>query len=168
MAKNEGKRFEEDFKNSFSDNIMLQRFVDSTASWDKSKSRFQVVNPCDYLVFNGKKLFYLELKSCLGKSMSKKNTDRQFNILLDIYEKNKKSNISNMILGYVFNFRDVEETYFVDIKSLDNYYKDNVNKQSVPISWCKENCILIEQELKRVRYKYNVDKFILEMSEDNE
>ena len=45
--KNEGKKFEEDFKKSVPKNLFYYRFIDGTSAWDGGNARFQAKNICD-------------------------------------------------------------------------------------------------------------------------
>ena len=64
--KNVGKRFEENFKKSISDEYLLYRLKDSPQAFTQNNlTSFTHKNPCDYFLFDGKRgVFYcLELKT---------------------------------------------------------------------------------------------------------
>ena len=69
VFKNNGKRFEEDFKSSFSPHIWTYRPPDSGGGM---MARFTHESLCDLMAYNikTKKLILLELKSTLGTSVS--------------------------------------------------------------------------------------------------
>lgn len=146
---NNGKNFEQDFKNSVPDDWFYYRLIDGTSSWGGNESvRFQAKNICDCLIYNGQ-LHMIELKSHKGKSLPinciKQN---QINGLVKAYDKGVNSWI-------IVNFSDVEETYVIEIYILYNYIKTTTRK-SIPIGFFKEYGYLLQQEKKRTRFKYNL------------
>jgi len=161
---NAGKKFEEDIKKSISDNLFYYRLRDGTASWGGSdNTRFQQSNICDSILYDskGKRLLLLELKSHKGKSIPFSCIrDNQLKELLkaDIFE--------GVYPGIVFNFRDVEETYFVSISKVSEYILKGERK-SFPLAWVMKNGVKINQYKKRVRYRYDIESF-LENFEESE
>lgn len=120
MKINYGKIFEKDFKNSIPEEVFFYRFRDSTASWINSeKLSFSTSNISDCLLFNGTKLYILELKTVKGKSFSFKNVrDNQLKEML------KASKFTGIVAGFVINFRDVEKTVFIEV----NEFYDIMNR----------------------------------------
>ena len=161
MAKNEGKKFEEDFKQSCEkvDNLFVYRFKDGTSAWsqgEEGKTRFQATNICDMEIFYQGKLVLLELKSILKSSLPFGNIkNSQTEGLTKAFNKNA----NHMFIGFLVNFRDYEETYFMSIEQFNQYIIESERK-SIPIDYFRKNCILIEQIKKKVRYSYNIEKFI--------
>jgi penicillin-binding protein-related factor A (putative recombinase) len=166
--KNEGKKFEEDFYNSVPDDVFKYRFKDGTAGFSGQKNenvRFQAQNIADYIMFDGR-LFLLELKSHLGKSFPytavmgsydkekcKWSKEKQLNDL------EKASHFKGIITGYVFNFRDLELTYFVPVRHV-HYYFYHSERKSFPLLWVQEYGIPIDGYKKKVRYRYDIAKFL--------
>jgi recombination protein U len=149
---NDGKAFEQDFIKSIPADVFKYRFKDGTASWggQADNVRFQSFNICDFMVYNAKTLYLLELKSHKGKSIPLSCIrEKQIEGLCaaDEYE--------NIIAGIVFNFREVEETYFVRINYI-KYFIDSQDRKSIPIDWIRKCGFLIQQEKKRTRYRYDV------------
>ena len=71
MAQNEGKKFEEDWKNSFKKvNAYFFRIKDSAASFSGGNSSFTRSNPYDCFVLYEGYFFPMELKSTKGASFS--------------------------------------------------------------------------------------------------
>ena len=161
MAKNEGKKFEDDFKQSCEkvENFFIMRLVDGTASWSSEKSdnvRFQAKNICDFVLSYQGKLVLLELKSILKSSLPFGNIkNSQTEGLTKAFNKNA----THMFIGFLVNFRDHEETYFMSIEQF-NQYVTEVDRKSIPIDFFRNNCILVEQKKKKVRYNYNIEKFM--------
>ena len=152
-----GKKFEEDFKNSFSKKLFIYKLKDA-GGWGKAKeTRFTISNMCDYIAFTGKTLLLLELKSTKGKSIPfdriRKNQYRDLE---------KETGKENVIPAVVFNFRDTEETILVHINTLIEY-KNTTERKSYPLNWIKDNGVIIGQEKKRTRYKYNIEKLIKDL-----
>ena len=100
-----GKQFEQSFKKSVPSNVLIYKFKDGTANFDGQKNdnvRFQAKNVCDFMMFNGRYLYLLELKSLKGKSIPFGNfRDNQ------IKELTKMQHFRNVIAGFIINFRDV-------------------------------------------------------------
>ncbi|WP_353957859.1 Holliday junction resolvase RecU [Lysinibacillus sp. G4S2] len=69
------------------------------------------------------------------------------------------SNIDGVKAGFVFNFRDVNETYYIEAVSVYHFYNGRERK-SFSLDWVKENGIAIPQELKRTRFKYNLSNLL--------
>ena len=79
------------------------------------------------------------------------------NQLEGLAESNKYQGI---VSGLVVNFRGVNHTYFLHIdqanRLINNLDKKSFNEQDV----INHNGYLIEQHLKKVKYSYNLEKFI--------
>lgn len=144
---NEGKQFEKDLIGSVPDTWFKYRLNDSSASWQGGDAaRFTPSNICDFIVYNGN-LWLLELKSHKGKSIPLSCIrPKQLEGLVKATTKSVKA-------GFVINFREYEETYFVYAEALDYFVKMETRK-SIPLSWVKEFGILIPQVKKRVRFNY--------------
>lgn len=151
-----GKKFETNFKNSVPDNIFYYRFRDGTSSWDKGKmTRFQQTNICDCMMYDGRFLYLLELKSTKGKSLSLNNIRE--NQIKDLMAASEHENV---IAGLVVNFADVEETYFMPIKLAYYWFYEQIERKSIPIKEFKEKCIEIQAKKLKVNYRYDVQQFI--------
>ena len=92
---------------------------DGTASWgEQENTRFQQSNICDSVLYdsNEKRLLLLELKSHKGKSIP-------FSCIRDnqLKELLKADVFKGIYPGIVFNFRDVEETYYLPISKVSEY-----------------------------------------------
>lgn len=102
----------------------------------------------------GNKTIFLELKTTKGKSLPFGNVrENQVKGMKDISTKDNTSSY------FIINFREFEETFAIKASEIHFFYY-NGKRKSFPIDWCKSNGILIKQELKRTRYKYNVIKFL--------
>lgn len=148
MAKGIGKIFEAEIKASFPDDFYVERYKDDTAGF------YGVSNPADYRLYKYPYTFLLELKTHKGKSIP--------------IDKIRPSQIQGMAKaveyrgvygGFILNYRDLEETYYIDVISMADYI-NSTDRKSIPVEWCRECGVRIWQTKKRVRYSYNLDKLL--------
>lgn len=179
MAKNAGKKFEEQLSTSCEkEGIFYDRIKDvyipiNVRSMLKKHS-IQLTttkNKYDFYIFGEGKLFALELKSINAKSIS--ITDPKIIKPHQIEYLEKASAYDGVVSGFVFNFRATEEneTYFVSIKKFLEYcdiaingkeytYKNKVNRSSISVGVCSEIGIKIKNSKKKTNYHYNMKDFI--------
>lgn len=72
--------------------------------------------------------------------------------------------------GFLLNYRDLEETYYITFEDLvrdfyivtakGDFEIKPEGRKSVPVEWCKENGVRIEQQKKRVKYSYNLSSLL--------
>lgn len=171
VLKNTGKKFEAEWKNSIPQDIFYYRFRDGTSSWgNQENTRFQAKNECDCEMFDGYKLYRLELKSHKGVSLPypaflKKNKAGKIDpqdeaCLKQLLDLSKANTYKNIIAGIVINFSEVGKTYFCKADNVLDYVRHEKSK-SIPIGWCEEKGIEIFGQLKKVNYKWDVQSFIL-------
>ena len=159
MAINAGKRFENDFKNSVdTSEIFLHRFKDGTTGTVNGQMiRFKNKNLCDFLLFKNGLLVLVELKSFLGKSMPfsniKNTVDEQQTFLYNLRLEAKKKNVKAYM---ILNFRDLSETYAIDIHNFDEFYKIT-NKKSISIDEVRQLGKQLFQQKKRTNYRYEIN-----------
>lgn len=158
--KNQGKIFEEDFANSFPENVFIYRLRDTSSSWqndnNNSKSRFTVKNICDFIAFNNinKRILLLELKSFKGKSCTFSNV--KIHQIESLYAQCLKDGVDAY---FIFNFRDISETFAVKAEKIYQFY-ENSERKSFNYNWCSENGIFIDSRLKRTRFAYSIEKLL--------
>ena len=158
---NDGKRFEKDFIDSVPSKWFKYRLNDSSSSWSSGEeSRFTPSNICDFIVYTKKDLWLLELKSHKGVSIPtapKYNPKGKLTDYGVIKAKQLdglvKANEKGILAGFVFNFRDKEETYFLMAEKVKEFI-DSESRKSIPIDYIKDNGILIKQTKKISRYTY--------------
>ena len=104
MAKDKGKEFEEDLKKSIPPEYYIERYKDDTAGF------YGVSNPADYRIYRKPYLFLFELKSHKGKSLP-------FSCIRDnqIQGMYKAHLTDGIYAGFIINFRDLEETYYLTV-----------------------------------------------------
>ena len=154
--KNEGKRFEEDFSTSImKENIFIYRLRDSSSGWNNGeKGRFTTKNIADFISHNplNGNIVLLECKSFKGKSCPFSNiTPYQIKGMYS-YKKEYKG----VQAYFIFNFRELEQTYAVDVEKIKELFESETRK-SVSLQFCIDNGYLIRQEKKKVRYNYNIE-----------
>ena len=64
--------------------------------------------------------------------------------------------------GFIFNFGDLGETYWVEAKKVKGIWEKSERK-SISVEWCRTEGIRIEQSLKRVRYYYDISRLLKEL-----
>ena len=174
IAINEGKKFETSFKNSVLDTVYFQRINDPAQSFNQSNTlRFSLQNPYDCFMYYFPNLFTLELKSTKQSSLTffredflEKGKKKTFMVKKNQIEGlSESSKHKGVISGLILNFRNTNRTYFLHINDFKNMTeildKKSFNEEDV----INNNGHLIEQTLKKVNYKYNIEKFIFQMQE---
>lgn len=154
---NNGKRFEQNWKNSVPKDIFYYRLRDGSSSWGGNENvRFQAENICDSIMFDGDYLYTLELKSTKGKSLPFNNIKKhQIDDLL------RCSSYSNVIAGFVIEFNELSECYFIEISRFKTFY-DTTNRKSLSLQFCRENGIKIGVEKIKINRKFDIEKFLKE------
>lgn len=148
MSKGIGKIFEAEIKGSFPEDYFVERYKDDTAGFRG------VSNPADFRLYRYPYTFLFELKTHKGKSLP-----------LDKIRKSQLEQLEKAVEhmgvygGYIINFRDLEETYFVSVGAVRGFINAGLRK-SIPVEYCRETGILIAQWKKRTRYGYNLDKLL--------
>jgi penicillin-binding protein-related factor A (putative recombinase) len=162
---NPGKEFEKDFKDSIPIDTYFYRIKDSAGAWQNNqdsknkKTRFTAKNDYDCFMFKSPMFYPVELKSTIGTSFSfgKKESmikDHQIEGLT------KASKHFNVLAGFIFNFRKVNKTYFLNIINFNRFVEDTT-KSSINLNdIINYGGIEIKSELKRTRYRYLIDEFI--------
>lgn len=148
MAKNIGKCFEEEVKASIPSDFYIERYKDDTAGF------YGVTNPADYRIYKYPYTFLLELKTHKGKS-----------IPIDRIRPNQIKGMAKAVqytgiyAGFLLNYRDLEETYYIAVMDMVNFINSQERK-SIPVEWCRENGVRIDQRKKKVRYTYDLSKWL--------
>lgn len=152
--KNEGKKFEEDFRNSIKENIFCYRIKDSSNFHQATK------NMCDFIIFESPYLFLLELKSTKANQFSTDEKIIKQHQVDSLYEAQTKHLFVEC--GFILNYRGRElktktvlpETYFIPIHEMRKvYYKE----KSIHKDLAREIGIEIPYRKKITRYEYDVN-----------
>lgn len=148
MAKGIGKIFEDEIKASIPPEFYTERYKDDTAGF------YGVSNPADYRLYKYPLTFLLELKTHKGKS-----------IPLDKIRPNQIQGMAKAVEhkgiygGFIINYRDLEETYYIPVMDMVAFI-NSAERKSIPVEWCRENGVRIEQKKKKVRYTYDLSKWL--------
>lgn len=169
MSQSIGKRFENNFKESISENILVHRPPDQAQAFNmNSNLRFSRKSPCDFMIFNGYKLWTLELKTVASTSISfERNKDDKGDIHCYQIENLKNfAKYKNVISGLVIDFRGSDRTYFLNINEWDHLV-NSINKKSFSENNLLEltHPILINKKKLKINYRYAVDEFLITTSE---
>lgn len=165
MSINKGKIFEQQFKSSVPDYCLLIRLNDPPQSFQKT-ARFSIQNPCDYLMFDTKHKLYLpiELKSTKSKSMPYSMVRQN-----QIESLTKFAGYDNVIPGFLLNYRDddsyIERCYFMHINNFDKMMNNTTKKSFNEVDILLNGAIKICGIKSRTRWTWNVDGFLIEISE---
>lgn len=124
----EGKRFEQNFKASVPEGVYYMRLHDSANGFDieNSNQRFALKSPYDCILYRKPIMCCLELKSVKSGAISYTGSNPKI----------KEHQIKNLIgaaqylckAGFIFNFRDTGNTYFVAIDAFNVFCHENVKK----------------------------------------
>lgn len=166
MSQNDGKKFEEDWRNSFKNvNSYFFRIKDSAASFSGGTSSFTRNNPYDCFALYDGYFFAMELKSTKGASFSFETegagNGNKLIKLTQIQGLYDVSQYKNVYAGFIFNFRDNNNnTYFLNIKNFYEFYnnttKFSINEKDI----IEYKGVLIENKLLKVRRRYNIEKLL--------
>lgn len=171
MAGNNGKRFEGNFKKSaLNQGLFFERFIDSNKFNFGEGTRFTPQNPSDCFIFDTECLYYIELKSTIGTSISfnqpctekGKGTymikPHQVNALLE------RSNYPNVYCMLILDYADrvtkggttIEGgTYAIPIKTFVDW-ANSVDKKSINLNDCQEIGIQVPRKRKKINYTYDI------------
>ena len=160
---NEGKKFEEQFKASLiKDNFLVIRLPDPPQSFNMgdTKLRFANKNPYDLVVYKNPNLFCLELKSNKSKSISIQFNKREKGKDIKLHQiegLTKASQNKGVRSGFILNYRNTNNTYFLDINDFNEFLATS-NKKSINENDVSKKGVLIPQELVRVKYYYDFNR----------
>jgi recombination protein U len=165
---NDGKLFENDFKESVPKDTYYFRVKDPAQSFGEGQNnlRFSSPNPFDIILFHEDTMFALELKSTKGTAFSFKGSSPMIKEN-QIKELTKAAQFKGIIPGFIFNLRKESgnKTYFLHIsdfnKLIASTTKSSINEKDIIDS----GAIEVRGEIKKVRYKYWVGEFILRMKD---
>ena len=69
------------------------------------------------------------------------------------------SSYQNVIAGFVIEFSELSECYFVEINQFNAFY-DTTNRKSLSLQFCRENGIKIGVEKKKINSRFDIEKFL--------
>ena len=165
--KNKGYILQDNIKKSCDkQDILFYRFKDSPFSFANSdKTRFTVNNICDCMMFLANKLMFVELKSVKGKSFSfTEHSLRQLNDINKIIHNKQGLKRFGVYGCFIIEFRELEETYFLQVQDILRYLKEN-NTKTINIQKyiVRSNYIKVEQKLLRKNYTFDIRKLFIDL-----
>jgi len=114
-------------------------------------------NPYDLTLYKSPVYMVLELKSGKQKSFS---LDEKIIKAHQIKSLNKYKDYKNVFCGFIFNFASYDnQTFFLHIDDY-NYYVEHPTQKSIPLSYIKEHGIEIKNNIKKVKYHYDIEGLI--------
>lgn len=120
------------------------------------------------MMFDGHLFFCLELKTVAGKSISFERTKKDKGVIHYHQIEYLKSclNFKNIISGLIIDFRGTDNTWFLNIYEWDDLI-NSITKKSFNESdlLFYSHPILISKKKLKVNYRYDVEKFIKNVTE---
>lgn len=101
MPKSEGKKFEEDFRNSVPEDRLCLRLQDAGGWSNAENTRFTISNICDFILFDGKTVYLVELKSVKDHRLPVKNIN--YRHLEKLVKLGEKKNVKSV---FFINYRN--------------------------------------------------------------
>lgn len=152
MASNNiGKTFEQEFKECVPPDYYLYRLKDDTSGF------YGVSNPCDYILFRSPYLFLVELKTHKGKSIPiAKIRPNQ------IQGMEKATHYEGVYGGFLINFRELEETYYITVQDVIQFTQTEERK-SIPVEWCRDHGVKIEQKKEKSEIQLRSGELVKEV-----
>ena len=129
--------------------------------------RFSLKNPCDYFLYKSPTLFALELKTVATTSTSFERSKGEKGVIHwhQIEGLRQFAEHKGVVAGFLLNFRHKDGSeicYFLHIKDFDRMIDELPKKSFNESDLRKYDPIMIESEKKKVNYRYNVSKFIMD------
>ena len=167
---NNGKRFEGNVqKSSIKQGLLYERFKDNNKFGQHSSDiRFTQQNPCDCFIFDGDTLFYIELKSTIGSSISfnQPPTEKGGTPMIKAHQVKsllERSKHKGVYCGLLLDFADRETkkgtieggTYFIGINTFVGWCA-TVSKKSINQEDANMIGFKVPRERKKVNYTYDI------------
>lgn len=161
---NDGKVFENSFKESVPKDMYYLRLKDSASSFGtNSATRFTLRQPFDCLMYSNPNLFTLELKSTKGTSFSFKGATPMIKEH-QIKGLTESAQHEGIISGFIFNLREpTNRTYFLHINNFNKFVSETTKSSINESDIIKYGGVEIVGQLKKVKYKYSIREFIEQM-----
>lgn len=156
---NTGKQFEENFKKSIPEDTYYLRLHDSSIGFDieNSTQRFALKSPYDSILYRKGRMYALELKSVKDGAISHagsspKIKEHQIKELI-------KASQYGIIAGFVLNFRNTENTYFLPIAHFE-FLRQNSTKKSFNEKDIEGISVKIPHRKLKVNYRYDLTALV--------
>ena len=167
---NSGKKFENQWKKSVTEGMYYLRLKDNPSSFgqDSSFVRFTLNNPYDCFIFYNRFLFPMELKSTQSTSISiqrEKNKKGKMIKLHQIQGLTEANEFDGIFAGFVFDFRETENTYWIDINDFNVFLSETDKKSINEKDIIKYKGIVVSKTKKKVNFSYNLQELVQRISE---
>ena len=129
---NLGKKFEERFKKDWEDSFSPSESLCFRIPDQVSRRKGSSQNICDFMNFDGNRLYLLEVKSHLGNTFPF-SALRQYDKLKEQYERHYK----NTIIGVILWFRDHDKVLYIPIEEIIKMIEDD--KKSINIKMLNDD-----------------------------
>lgn len=167
MAKNVGKKFEQDISKSVPDYAGIMRLPDAAQSFGESSNlRFSRKSPCDYIIWNPRTLtpYAVEMKTTQEKSISFARSSEQTGAIKyhQIAGLSEIDKVGEIVCGFIIEFREEPKTIFILISDFLELM-NAVSKKSFGIKDLDTHQIpyvVIPQTLLKTHYRYDIDYFL--------
>ena len=156
--KNYGKMFEQDFfESAMKQNMLVEREKDNAAFFNTTK------NPYDFRIYEYPNIFYIELKSTGGSSISLQENIIRPHQIEQLYARTK---FKGVYAGFLFEFRERKlktkttphKVYYL---SIQDFMKKPKNTKTLSADTVRSlGGIEVEANKKISRYTMNVQKLI--------
>lgn len=156
---NEGKKFEQNFKESVPKDVYYKRLPDSSVGFDieNSTQRFALKSPYDCFLYSKGKLYCLELKSVKDGSISYEGSSPKI----------KEHQIKELVIansygctaGFILNFRNTHNTYFLPIAQFE-FLKQGLGKKSFNEKDIAPISVLLPYKKLKVNYRYDLSAML--------
>ena len=165
MAKNPGKIFEDNFRDSVESNMYFYRLRDSASAFGGGSEhlRFSISNDYDCFIYKEPSFFPLELKSNKGTSFSiqkikeEKGKDIKLNQISGLTKAGEHEGVYS---GLILDFRKSGNTYWLNIKDF-NVFNNGTEKKSINEKDVIEfGGIKIRSQIKKINYKYYIGELL--------
>jgi penicillin-binding protein-related factor A (putative recombinase) len=170
MAQNPGKAFEEDIKKSMPIDVYFYRLRDTASAFGGGSDflRFSSQNHYDCFFYKYPSFYPCELKSNQGTSFSIQHTKEEKGKDIKLHQiegLTVASQFPGIYAGLILNFRKTGNTYWLNIKDF-NRFNELTEKKSINEKDVQEfGGIEIRSELKKVRYRYDINELIEKICE---
>lgn len=184
MVSNNGKKFENNVGVSTKNQgLLFERFKDNGKFGFSQQTRFSSENPCDCFIHDGCYLYYIELKSTIGSSMS-------FNQPVEIQPKGKakpsikshqinslleRSQYHNVYCGLLLDFDDRTNskgevleggTYYIDIHTFVGWTR-SIKKKSINQVDAQLIGIQVDRKKLKTNYRYDIKKLLEDIKHED-
>lgn len=170
---NLGKKFENQWKKSVTEGMYYLRLKDNPSSFgqDSSFVRFTLNNPYDCFIFYNRFLFPMELKSTQSTSISIQREKGEKGKMIKIHQiqgLTEANGYDGIFAGFVFDFRETENTYWMDIEDFNVFLSETDKKSINEKDIIKYKGIMVSKIKKKVNFSYNLQELLQKISERNE